>query len=70
MSMEALEVVQGSRRDYLKTSFLCRDETSEKKHQRIKKRSMNAILNSMNMNYDKAILWGELIPAYNDGHWA
>ena len=31
---------------------------------------MNAILNSMNMNYDKAILWGELIPAYNDGHWA
>ena len=66
MSMEALEVVQGSRRDYLKTSFLCRDETSEK-NQRIKKRSMNF---SMNMNYDKAILWGELIPAYNDGHWA
>ena len=30
---------------------------------------MNAILN-FSMNYDKAILWGELIPAYNDGHWA
>ena len=68
MSMEALEVVQGSRRDYLKTSFLCRDETSEKKP---KDKEKNAILNfSMNMNYDKAILWGELIPAYNDGHWA
>ena len=65
--MEALEVVQGSRRDYLKTSFLCRDETSEKKPKdKEKKYECHFKFNE----YDKAILWGELIPAYNDGHWA
>ena len=66
--MEALEVVQGSRRDYLKTSFLCRDETSEKKP-KDKEKKYKCHFKFFN-ECDKAILWGELIPAYNDGHWA